>query len=105
MARKLLYGVQDGGTDWRILRVLDVDSGEALKDEVRWVKFTALAWVGEEGFLYSRFPEPDEGQDFQAQNFNHAVYFHRIGTPQSADELVFATPDIPGAQSCRGSQP
>ncbi len=91
----LLYSVQDGGTDWRILRVLDVDSGKRLDDEVRWAKFTALAWIGEEGFLYSRFPEPEQGQDFQAQNFNHAVYFHRIGTPQSADELVFATPEFP----------
>ncbi len=91
----LLYAVQDGGTDWRILRVLDVESGQVLEDEVRWAKFTALAWVGEEGFLYSRFPEPEEGSDFQALNYNHAVYFHRIGTPQSEDELVFATPDHP----------
>jgi len=92
---KLLYSVQDGGTDWRILRVLDVETGEPLEDEVRWAKFTDLAWVGEEGFLYSRFPEPEEGQDFQALNYNHAVWFHRIGTPQSADQLVFATPEAP----------
>ncbi|BBC72519.1 prolyl endopeptidase [Altererythrobacter sp. B11] len=90
---KLLYSVQDGGSDWRILRVLDVTTGEPLADEIRWAKFTGLAWVGEEGFLYSRFPEPEEGQDFQALNYNQAVYFHRIGTPQSADELVYATPD------------
>ncbi len=90
---KLLYSVQDGGTDWRILRVLDVDTGETLADEIRWAKFTSLAWVGEEGFLYSRFPEPEEGEDFQALNYNHAVYFHRLGTPQSEDELVYATPD------------
>src|SRR5690606_37829207 len=75
---KLLFTVQDGGTDWKILRLLDVDSATQLEDEVRWAKFTTLAWVGEEGFLYSRFPEPEDGQDFQAQNFNHAIYFHRI---------------------------
>jgi prolyl oligopeptidase len=90
---KVLYSVQDGGTDWRILRVLDVDSGQPLAEEIRWAKFTALAWVGEEGFLYSRFPEPEEGRDFQALNYDQAVYFHRLGTPQSADELVYATPD------------
>ncbi|TIX50414.1 prolyl oligopeptidase family serine peptidase [Alteraurantiacibacter aquimixticola] len=90
---KLLYSVQDGGTDWRILRVLDVDTGEPLEDEIRWAKFTDLAWVGEEGFLYSRFPEPEEGEDFQALNYDQAVYFHRLGTPQSEDELVFATPE------------
>ena len=91
----LLYSVQDGGTDWRILRVIDVASGRQLDDEVRWAKFTSLAWVGEEGFLYSRFPEPEEGQDFQALNYNQAVWFHRLGTPQSEDELVFSTPDHP----------
>ncbi|MCP5397242.1 MAG: S9 family peptidase [Sphingomonadaceae bacterium] len=91
----LLYSIQDGGTDWRILRVLDVASGEQLEDEVRWAKFTALDWVGDEGFLYSRFPEPEEGKDFQALNYNQAVYFHRIGTPQDQDELVFSTPDHP----------
>ena len=92
---KLLYSVQDGGTDWRIVRVLDVATGEPLGDEIRWAKFTDLAWVGEEGFLYSRFPEPQEGQDFQALNYNQAVYFHRLGTPQSEDQLVFATPEHP----------
>ncbi len=92
---KLLYAVQDGGTDWRILRVLDVATGEQLPDEIRWAKFTNLAWVGEEGFLYSRFPEPEAGQDFQALNYDQAVYFHRLGTPQSEDQLVFATPEHP----------
>jgi prolyl oligopeptidase len=93
--RYLLYSVQDGGSDWRILRVLDVASGKSLADEVRWAKFTALAWVGSEGFLYSRFPEPKPGEAFQARNYDQAVYFHRIGTAQSADELVFATPGHP----------
>jgi len=90
---KLLYSVQDGGTDWRILRVLDVATGEQLVDEVRWAKFTGLAWLGEEGFLYSRFPEPQAGEDFQALNYDQAVYFHRLGTPQAEDQLVFATPE------------
>jgi prolyl oligopeptidase len=90
---KLLYSVQDGGTDWRILRVLDVATGEPIGEEIRWAKFTDLAWIGEEGFLYSRFPEPEEGQDFQALNYDQAVYFHRLGTPQSEDQLVYATPD------------
>jgi len=93
----LAYTVQDGGTDWRIVKVVDVATGAVLTDEVRWAKFTNIAWVGDEGFLYSRFPEPVEGGDFQELNFNHTVYFHRIGTDQSEDELVFASPDIPKA--------
>ena len=93
--RYLLYSVQDGGTDWRILRVMDVDTGDILDDEIRWAKFTALDWIGNEGFVYSRFPEPAEGADFQALNYDHTIYFHRLGTTQDVDELVFATPDTP----------
>ncbi|MCC6828409.1 MAG: S9 family peptidase [Novosphingobium sp.] len=90
-----VYSVQDGGSDWRILRVLDAATGKPLADEVRWAKFTDLAWVGSEGFLYSRFPEPKQGEAFQALNYDQAVYFHRIGTSQAEDRLVFATPDHP----------
>lgn len=91
----LAYAIQDGGSDWRIIRFLSVDTGEELEDEIRWAKFTGMQWVGDEGLLYSRFPKPEEGQDFQALNYNQAVYFHRIGTEQSEDELVFSTPDTP----------
>ena len=93
--RYLLYSVQDGGTDWRILRVMDVDTGEILEDEIRWAKFTALDWIGENGFVYSRFPEPAEGADFQALNYDQKIYYHKLGTAQDADEEVFATPDSP----------
>ena len=90
--RYLLYSVQDGGSDWRVLHVLDARTGKRLDDEVRWAKFTELAWVGTEGFLYSRFPEPRQGTQFQGLNYNHAIYFHRLGTDQAQDELVFSTP-------------
>ena len=94
--RHLLYAVQDGGTDWRTLRVLDVATGQPTQDEVRWVKFSGLDWAKDgSGFFYSRFPEPAAGQQFQSTNENQAVYFHRLGTPQSADRLVYATPDRP----------
>jgi len=95
--RYLLYSVQDGGTDWRILRVLSAKDGKKLPDEVRWAKFTELAWIDNEGFLYSRFPEPEEDAAFQSLNYNQAVYFHRLGTPQSEDELVYSSPDLPEA--------
>lgn len=91
----LAYSVQDGGTDWRTIRLLDVSSGKVLQDEVRWAKFTGISWVGNAGFLYSRFPEPEKGKEFQSLNTNQAVWYHKIGTPQSADRQVFATPDRP----------
>lgn len=91
----LLYSVQDGGTDWRILRVLDVNTGEHLEDEVRWVKFTDLDWVGNDGFLYSRFPEPEDEKKYQSLNYNQGVYYHRLGTSQDEDQLVYTTPEHP----------
>ena len=91
----LAYSIQDGGSDWRVIKLMDVTKGKVLKDEIKWAKFTGIAWVGNTGFLYSRFPEPKEGQAFQQLNTNQAVYFHAIGTPQSADQLVYATPNHP----------
>jgi prolyl oligopeptidase len=94
--RKLVFSVQDGGSDWRMLRVLDVQTGEIAEDEIHWVKFSGLAWAANgSGFFYSRFPEPRPGLEHQAQNLDHQVFFHRLGTPQSADFLVHATPDRP----------
>ncbi len=91
----LAYSIQDGGSDWRTIKVLDATTGKVLGDGVKWAKFTNIAWVGNEGFLYSRFPEPQPGAEFQSLNKNQAVYFHRIGTPQSQDELVYSTPNDP----------
>jgi len=94
--KRLVYAVQDGGTDWRTLHVLDVESGEVLADEVKWAKFTGLAWARNgAGFFYSRFPEPEAASEHQSLNLNHAVYFHVVGTPQAADRLVYSTPDRP----------
>lgn len=93
---RVVYTVQDGGTDWRTVHVLDVDSGHTLSDELKWVKFSGLVWAPDgSGLYYSRFPAPAAGAEFQSRNLNHAVYFHRIGDPQSADRLIYATPDQP----------
>ncbi len=64
-------------------------------DEIRWAKFTNIAWVGNEGFLYSRFAEPAKGQEYQALNENQTLYYHRIGTSQADDIAIYATPDRP----------
>ncbi len=94
--RHLLYAVQDGGSDWRTLKVRDVATGADLADRIEWVKFSGLAWTKDgKGFFYSRFAAPAKGQEFQSENLNQQVYFHALGTPQSADRLVFATPENP----------
>jgi prolyl oligopeptidase len=93
---RVAYAVQDGGTDWRTIRVLDVNTGKVLDDEVKWARFTSIAWIKDgSGFFYARFPEPKQGAAAQGNVENHAVYFHAIGTPQAKDRLVFATPDQP----------
>ena len=93
--KRLLYSVQDGGSDWRTVKVLDVATGKPLDDTIEWVKFSGLSWVGNDAFIYSRFPEPKEGAAFQSLNLNQAVYYHKLGTPQSADIPVYSTPDRP----------
>ncbi|WP_109808694.1 prolyl oligopeptidase family serine peptidase [Sphingosinithalassobacter portus] len=93
----LLYSIQDGGTDWRIVRVLDVATGETLSDEVKWAKYAIGGdWAKDgSGFFYARYPEPPAGETYQALTENHRVYFHKLGTDQSEDRLVYATPDHP----------
>ncbi|GMN12814.1 prolyl oligopeptidase family protein [Altererythrobacter sp. MTPC7] len=93
---KLLYAIQDGGSDWRTVHVLDVAEGVTIGDPVEWVKFSALDWAKDgSGYYYSRFPATGEGETFQALNTDHKVYFHRLGTAQAQDELVYETPDQP----------
>ena len=94
--RLLAYAVQDGGTDWRTVKFLDAATGAPLPDTLEWVKFSDLAWTADgTGFYYSRFDAPAAGAKFQATNLNQQVWFHKLGTPQSADVLVYATPDRP----------
>nr|WP_299907794.1 prolyl oligopeptidase family serine peptidase [Sphingomonas bacterium] len=94
--RHILYSVQDGGTDWRTVKVLDVATGKVADDSVEWVKFSNLSWAKDgSGFYYSRFAAPAAGAKFQALNENQQVYFHKLGTAQAADALVYATPDAP----------
>ncbi|HEY7810676.1 MAG TPA: prolyl oligopeptidase family serine peptidase [Allosphingosinicella sp.] len=94
--KRVLYTIQEGGTDWRIVKVLDADTGRVLNDEVKWVKFSDLDWAKDgSGFYYSRFAEPKASEQFQSLNEKQQVYFHRIGTPQSQDRLIFSQPDRP----------
>ncbi|NIJ37093.1 prolyl oligopeptidase [Sphingopyxis panaciterrae] len=91
--KRIAYAVQEGGGDKRTFRILDVASGKTLADEVKWARFTTIEWMKDgSGFFYSRFPET---KGFQSVAHNHSVYFHRVGTPQSQDRLIHATPDEP----------
>jgi prolyl oligopeptidase len=94
--KTLAYGVSEAGSDWSVVKLLDVASGKKLDDELRWVKFSNLAWTHDnKGFFYSRFPEPKAGEKFQALSLNQKLYYHELGTPQSEDNLVYERPDDP----------
>lgn len=93
--RYLAFAEQEAGSDWRRMRVVEVGSGRVLDDRIDWANDTEIAWVGDEGFLYSRFPAPAADEDPRAPRYNKAVWFHRTGTPQNQDVLVHATPDHP----------
>ncbi len=84
----LTYGVSRSGSDWQEYRVLDLTTRKLLEDKIEWVKVSGIAWRGG-GFYYSRYPAPAKGKELSSINEDHMVYYHRIGTPQSADELVF----------------
>ena len=90
------YSVADAGSDWNTWRIIEIDSGRLLADELKWIKFSGVSWTNDSrGFFYSRFDAPKEGAAFQGLNKNQKVFYHRIGTPQSEDVLVFKRPDQP----------
>jgi prolyl oligopeptidase len=88
------YGLSRGGSDWQEYHVMEVASRKVLPDTLQWVKASGIAWQGD-GFYYSRYPEPPKGHELSTKNENHQVYFHKVGTAQSEDELVFQDPAHP----------
>ena len=83
-------------SDWHTWKVLDVATGKPLADELKWVKFSGASWTPDgKGFFYSRFPEPTKDSAFQSLNVNQKLYYHRLGTPQGEDVLVYHRPDQP----------
>jgi prolyl oligopeptidase len=92
----IAYGVAEAGSDWVNWHVIDVDTGKVLPDELKWTKFSNSAWTKDgKGFFYSRYPQPEPGAQFQSLNKNMKMYYHRVGTPQSDDPLVYYRPDQP----------
>jgi prolyl oligopeptidase len=95
-AKLFAYGLSEGGADWRTVHVRDIITGKDLPDEVRWMRFSNLAWTKDsKGFFYSRYPEPPKNKVLEAALSGHAVYYHRVGTPQSQDTLVYERKDLP----------
>ncbi len=94
--RYVAYGRSEAGSDWCNWHVVEIASGRLLPDELKWTKFTRAAWTKDGlGFFYTRYEEPKKGTEFQSLNFNNKLYYHRVGTPQSDDVLVYFRPEHP----------
>ena len=94
--RHLAYGLSRAGSDWVEFRVRDVDTGKDLADELHWIKFSGASWAKDgSGFYYGCYPKPKDGAALTQKNENKRVYFHKLGTPQEQDPVVYARPDRP----------
>ncbi|MFX1677678.1 prolyl oligopeptidase family serine peptidase [Mitsuaria sp. CC2] len=91
--RLMAYGTAGAGSDWQTWKVRDLDAGKDLDDTIEWVKFSGASWTPDgKGFFYSRYDAPKEGAALTGANYFQKVYYHRLGTPQSADTLVAENP-------------
>ncbi len=90
----LAYGLSASGSDWMEWHVREVESGRDLDDHLQWVKFSGASWTRDgQGFFYSRYDEPEEGATYKGANYNQKLYYHRLGTPQANDRLIYHRPD------------
>ena len=90
----MAYGIQKAGSDWRTWKILEVETGEVLSDELNWLKFGGVSWTADsKGLYYSRYDEPKS--EFQSLNLGQKVFFHKLGDEQSNDLMIHANPDKP----------
>jgi len=89
------YATQTAGSDWETWHVRDTSTGNDLPDTIEWSKFSGASWLGDTGFYYSRFAAPKDGKLLAGALANQQVFFHKLGTLQAADKLVYARPDQP----------
>ena len=84
----LAYGMSTGGSDWVEIQVMEVGTRKVLPDHLKWMKNSGVSWLGD-GFFYSRYPEPEKGRELSFKNEYQTVYFHKVGTSQADDTLVY----------------
>lgn len=90
----LAYGTSASGSDWQEWRVRDIESGQDLADHLQWIKFSGASWTHDgTGFFYSRYDEPQPGSEYEAVNYYQKLYYHKLGSLQSKDVLIYERPD------------
>ncbi|NIK74832.1 prolyl oligopeptidase [Thermonema lapsum] len=92
--RYFAYSTSAGGSDWQEIKIIDLQTKKTLDDHLRWVKFSGISWY-RDGFFYSRYDAPPKGKEYEAKNEYHKVYYHKVGTRQSDDQLVYEDPGRP----------
>lgn len=85
------YNISEGGSDWRTAFVMNVETKALLNDKIDWIKFSGMSWY-KDGFYYQRFDEPEDGDELSAANKFGKIYYHRVGSDQSQDELIYQNP-------------
>ncbi len=90
----MAYGLSTSGSDWQEWKVRDVETGKDLSDHLKWVKFSGASWTHDgKGFFYSRYDEPNEKSKHEDVNYYQKLFYHRLGTAQSEDVLIYDRPD------------
>ncbi len=84
-----VYLEAQAGSDWETAHVMNVADKTLLKDELQFIKFSGISWKGDDGFYYSRYPNTEDKEKLTQQNQHHKVYYHRMGTPQGVDQLIY----------------
>ncbi|MCX6133245.1 MAG: prolyl oligopeptidase family serine peptidase [Ignavibacteriales bacterium] len=91
---RAVVGISRSGSDWQDYFVMETATKKYYADTLQWIKASGAAWLGD-GFFYSRYDAPEKGKELSSKNVNQKVYFHKVGTAQSADELIYEDPANP----------
>ena len=90
----MAYGLSHSGSDWQEWKIRDVETGKDLDDHLQWIKFSGASWTHDnQGFFYSRYNEPNEKGKLEDVNYYQKLYYHRLGTSQSEDQLIYERAD------------
>ncbi len=93
--KKVAISTSKSGSDWQTIKIYDVETKQpAVNEELNWVKFSSPAWKGD-GFYYTRYPAPKKGEEYSAASINPSICFHKLGTPQSSDAVIYTDPKNP----------
>ncbi|MFN6570822.1 prolyl oligopeptidase family protein [Dendronalium sp. ChiSLP03b] len=93
-SKLLAYGLSTSGSDWQEWKVRDIETGKDLQDHLKWIKFSGASWTNDNhGFFYSRYDEPNAKTQLEDINYYQKLFYHRLGTPQSEDILIYHRPD------------